>query len=96
MDRRYNALPLHEQLVLRREAVEDVVAHPEWTLRECVRHLKKRMRLTSREMAVLAGVSTKTIQDIEQGRSDGTVQTMNRIFGMVGLKLAVVRAPASH
>lgn len=96
MDRRYNALPLHEQLALRREAVEDVVAHPEWTLRECVRHLKKRMRLTSREMAVLAGVSTKTIQDIEQGRSDSTVQTMNRIFGMVGLKLAVVRAPASH
>ena len=96
MDRRYNALPLHEQLALRREAVEDVVAHPEWTLRECVRHLKKRMRLTSREMAVLAGVSTKTIQDIEQGRSDGTVQTMNRIFGMVGLKLAVVRASASH
>ena len=96
MDRRYNALPLHEQLALRREADEDVVAHPEWTLRECVRHLKKRMRLTSREMAVLAGVSTKTIQDIEQGRSDGTVQTMNRIFGMVGLKLAVVRAPASH
>ncbi|HUD31666.1 MAG TPA: transcriptional regulator [Variovorax sp.] len=96
MDRRYNALPLHEQLALRREAVEDVVAHPEWTLRECVRHLKKWMRLTSRGMAVLAGVWTKTIQDIEQGRSDGTVQTMNRIFGMVGLKLAVVRAPASH
>ena len=48
------------------------------------------------QMALLAGVSTKTIQDIEQGRSEGTVQTMNRIFGMVGLKLAVVRAPASH
>jgi transcriptional regulator with XRE-family HTH domain len=58
-----------------------------------VRHLKEQMRLTSREMAVLAGVSTRTIQDIKQGRSDGTVQTMNRIFGVVGLKLAVVRAP---
>lgn len=33
----------------------------------------------------------ETIQDIEQGRSDGTVQTMNRIFGMLGLKLGVVR-----
>nr|WP_258170512.1 helix-turn-helix domain-containing protein [Burkholderia cepacia] len=49
------------------------------------------MRLTSAEMAKLAGVSTKTIQDIEQGRGDGTVQTMNRIFGMLGLKLGVVR-----
>lgn len=93
MDRRHKPIHIHEQLALRRQAVDDVVAHPEWTLRECVRHIKKRMRLTSREMAVLAGVSTKTIQDIEQGRSEGTVQTMNRIFGMVGLKLAVVRVP---
>ncbi|WP_412529006.1 helix-turn-helix domain-containing protein [Burkholderia lata] len=91
MDKRYNAMSLPEQLALRREAIEDVLAHPEWALRESVRHLKKTMRLTSTEMAKLAGVSTKTIQDIEQGRSDGTVQTMNRIFGMLGLKLGVVR-----
>ncbi|RQS22571.1 helix-turn-helix domain-containing protein [Burkholderia sp. Bp8998] len=91
MDKRYNAMSLPEQLALRRQAIEDVLAHPEWSLRESVRHLKKTMRLTSTEMAKLAGVSTKTIQDIEQGRSDGTVQTMNRIFGMLGLKLGVVR-----
>ncbi|WP_027781655.1 MULTISPECIES: helix-turn-helix domain-containing protein [Burkholderia] len=94
MDKRYNALPLPEQLSLRRQAIEGVLAHPEWSLRESVRHLKKTMRLTSAEMATLAGVSIKTIQDIEQGRSDGTVQTMNRIFGMLGLKLGVVRQDA--
>ncbi|KVE84648.1 XRE family transcriptional regulator [Burkholderia cepacia] len=94
MDKRYNAMSLPEQLALRRQAIEDVLAHPEWSLRESVRHLKKSMRLTSAEMAKLAGVSTKTIQDIEQGRSDGTVQTMNRIFGMLGLKLGVVRQNA--
>ncbi|MEN8512335.1 MULTISPECIES: helix-turn-helix domain-containing protein [Burkholderia] len=91
MDKRYNAMSLPEQLALRRQAIDDVLAHPEWSLRESVRHLKQTMRLTSAEMAKLAGVSTKTIQDIEQGRSDGTVQTMNRIFGMLGLKLGVVR-----
>ncbi|MBN3817968.1 helix-turn-helix domain-containing protein [Paraburkholderia sp. Se-20369] len=52
---------------------------------------KRTMRVTSTEMAKLAGVSTKTIQDIEQGRSEGTVQTMNRILGVLGLKLGVVR-----
>ena len=36
----------------------------------------------------------RTIQDIEQGRSDGTVQTMSRIFGMLGLKPGVVRKQA--
>ncbi|KWA15093.1 XRE family transcriptional regulator [Burkholderia territorii] len=93
MDKRYNAMSLPDQLALRRQAIEDILAHPEWSLRESVRHLKQTMRLTSAEMAKLAGVSTKTIQDIEQGRSDGTVQTMNRIFGMLGLKLGVVRRP---
>ncbi|MPV67166.1 MULTISPECIES: helix-turn-helix domain-containing protein [Burkholderia] len=94
MDKRYNAMSLPEQLALRRQEIEDVLAHPEWSLRESVRHLKQTMRLASAEMAKLAGVSTKTIQDIEQGRSDGTVQTMNRIFGMLGLKLGVVRRAA--
>ncbi|KVT77053.1 XRE family transcriptional regulator [Burkholderia territorii] len=93
MDKRYNAMSLPDQLALRRQAIEDVLAHPEWSLRESVRHLKQTMRLTSAEMAKLAGVSTKTIQDIEQGRSDGTVQTTNSIFGMLGLKLGVVRRP---
>ena len=31
------------------------------------------------------------MQDIEQERSDGTVQTMSRIFGMLELKLSVAR-----
>ena len=32
------------------------------------------------------------MQDIEQGRSEGTVPTMIRIYGMLGLKLGVARA----
>ena len=31
------------------------------------------------------------LQDIEQERSEGSVQTMNRILAMLGLKLGVVR-----
>ena len=93
MDKRYLALSLPEQLELRRQAIEDVLAHPEWPLREAIRHLKRTMRLTSAEIAKLAGVSTRTVQDIEQGRSEGTVQTMNRILGILGLRLGVVRVP---
>ena len=43
----------------------------------------------------LAGVSLKTMRDIEQGRSEGTIQTLNRILGVVGLRLGVVRADRS-
>ncbi len=93
MDKRFHTLSLVEQLALRQQAVEDVLAHPEWPLAQAVRHLKKTMRLTTAEMAKLSGVAYRTMQDIEQGRSDGTVQTMNRIFGMLGLKLGVTRLP---
>jgi DNA-binding XRE family transcriptional regulator len=93
MDKRFHTLSLLEQLALRQQAVDDVLAHPEWPLAQAVRHLKKTMRLTTAEMAKLSGVAYRTMQDIEQGRSEGSVQTMNRIFGMLGLKLAVARMP---
>ena len=91
MDKRYTPIPLPDQLELRRQAIDDVLAHPEWTLPQAVRHLKKTMRMTTTEMAKISGVSYRTMQDIEQERSEGTVQTMNRIFGMLGLKLGVVQ-----
>ena len=91
MDKRYNALPLAEQLELRRQAIEDVLANPDWSLPQAIRHLKKTMRLTTAEMAALSGIAYRTMQDIEQERSEGSVQTMNRIFGMLGLKLGVAR-----
>ena len=71
--------------------IPEVLAHPEWTLADAIRHLKQSMRLTSAELAKLAGLSHRTVQDIEQGRSEGPVQTMNRLLGIVGLKLGVVR-----
>jgi DNA-binding XRE family transcriptional regulator len=91
MDKRFNTLSIPEQLELRRQAVEDVLAHPEWSLPQAVRHLKKTMRLTTAEMAKLSGVAYRTMQDIEQERSPGSVNTMNSIFGMLGLKLGVAR-----
>jgi|GEM_PF-141277 len=101
MDKRFNTLSIADQLALRKTAIEDVIAHPQWSLAQSARHLKNTMRLTTAEMAKLSGESYRTMQDIEQERSEGTVQTMNRIFGMLGLKLGVTRiarepsAPAS-
>lgn len=96
MDKRYKVLSLPEQLALRRQAVEDVLAHPEWSLRQSVQHIKKTLRLTSTEFATLAGVSKKTMDGILQGSSEGTVQTLNRILGVLGLRLGVVNAPPSR
>ncbi|RMX08172.1 XRE family transcriptional regulator [Corticibacter populi] len=94
MDKRYNTLSLPEQLMLRKQAIDDVLAHPEWTLQQSVRHLKRTMRLTSAELAGMAGIAQKTLLDIEQGRSTGTVQTLNKLLGVLGLQLGVVRKSA--
>ena len=94
MDKRFNTLSLPEQLELRRKAVEDVLSHPEWPLPTAIRHLKKTMKLTTTEMAKLSGVAYRTMQDIEQERGTGSVQTMNRILGMLGLKLGIARISA--
>lgn len=96
MDKRYSTIPLSDQLALRRQAIDDVLAHPEWSLPQAVRHLKKTMRLTTAEMAKISGVAYRTLQDIEQGRSEGSVQTMNRILGILGLKLGVVTRQADQ
>lgn len=94
MDKRYNALSINEQIELRHKAVTEVLAHPEWTLPEAIRHLKTTMRITTAELAALAKVGHRTLQDIEQGVSPGTVQTLNKVLGVLGLKLGIVRARA--
>ena len=40
----------------------------------------------------MAGINARALLDIEQGRSTGTVQTLNAILGVLGLKLGVVKA----
>jgi DNA-binding XRE family transcriptional regulator len=84
MDKRYKSISASEQLDLRREAIESVPAHPEWSLPQAIRHMRRTMRLTTAEMAKLSGVSHRTLQDIEQERSEGSVQTMNRILACWG------------
>ena len=89
MDRRYKPIPLAEQAVLRKKAIDDVLANPEWPLPQAVRHIRETLRLTAPEMARLSGVSNRTLHDIERGRSPGTVQTYGRLLGVLGLRLGV-------
>lgn len=91
MDRRFNPLPLNEQVALREQAVQDVLAHPEWPLPQALRHIRQTLRLTAQDMGRLAEVSYRTVQDIENGRSAGNVQTVDRLLGVLGLRLGIVR-----
>ena len=37
MDKRYHPMPVTEQMRVRRQAIEDVLAHPEWTPADAIR-----------------------------------------------------------
>ena len=62
MDKRYHPMPVAEQVLVRRQAIEEVLAHPEWTLADAIRHLKQSMRLTRAERAKLAEIA-KTLTE---------------------------------
>jgi DNA-binding XRE family transcriptional regulator len=89
MDKRYKSPTLQEQVAWRRKVVEDVIANPTWSPRDVVRHMRRTLRLTTLEMARLAKVSHRTIQQIESGRSLGTLTVMGKILGVLGLTLSV-------
>jgi hypothetical protein len=94
MDKRYKPLSLPEQMMLRQEVMDEVLAHPEWPLPDVIRFLKKRLRLTTEDLAKLSGVSFRAVQNIERGVSPGTVQSVNRILGVLGLRLGAVKSDA--
>jgi DNA-binding transcriptional regulator YiaG len=94
VDKRYKPLSLPEQMMLRQEVMDEVLAHPEWPLPEVIRFIKKRLRLTTEDLAKLSGVSFRAVQNIERGVSPGTVQSVNRILGILGLRLGAVKSDA--
>lgn len=94
MDKRYKPLGLAEQMRIRQEVLDEVLAHPEWPLPEVIRFIKKGLRLTTEDLAKLSGVSFRAVQNIERGTSPGTVQSLNRIMGVLGLRLGVVKSDA--
>lgn len=101
MDKRYKPITLAEQVKMRRQAVDDILSHPEWPLADAVVHIKKTLRLTTADFARMARISFRTMQDIELGRSQGTVKTLNSVLGVLGLRLGItknepLRAPQSE
>lgn len=90
MDKRHKPLQPEELRALHESAVRDILMHPEWDLVQVIRHAKKTIKITTEELAAMADVGKRTLQDIEAGLSGGTVLTMNKVLGCLGLKLGVV------
>lgn len=94
MDRRYKPLTPAEQLRARTEAISTILAHPEWTFAEAIRHLRVALQLTVKDMAKVGRLSDQALRNIEARRSSPSVETAARLLRPFGLRLSVTAGHA--
>ena len=80
-----------EQLRQRRAVLYDAIARGEVTLQHAVKEMRAISRMTQAQFAEHRGVSLKTIKEIENGKGNPTIQSLNRIGQFFGLEVAFVR-----
>ncbi|MEB4593263.1 helix-turn-helix transcriptional regulator [Candidatus Thiothrix sp. Deng01] len=94
MDRRYKPLSPVEQLQQRIALLGQIQQQPDMPLEQVVRQLRTGLHLTVAEYARLTGVAARTIQAIEAGTANPSVNTIYRLLQPFGLTLGVVAAVA--
>lgn len=92
MDKRYTPLSPAEQLQQRIALLEQIKQQPDMPLEQVVRQLRTGLHLTVAEYARLTGVASRTIQAIEAGTANPSVNTLNKLLQPFGLMLGVVTA----
>ena len=88
MPRRTRLTP-DEQNALRR-AFYEKIGRGELTLPEAMKAMREMTGLTQAEFAVHRGVSRRVIQDIERGIGNPTVESLNNIAKLFGLRVGLV------
>ncbi|WP_409027731.1 helix-turn-helix domain-containing protein [Janthinobacterium sp. SUN098] len=80
-----------EELRQRRAVLYEAIEAGAVTLQHAVKEMRAISRMTQAEFATHRGVSTKVIKEIESGKGNPTIQTLNRIGQFFGLEVAFVR-----
>jgi transcriptional regulator with XRE-family HTH domain len=76
------------------------MSEAEKTIQQCVaetlRALREERCIGLRELARKAGVSTRTLQDLEQGTVDATLRTLARVAAGLDVSVRVLLTPKEH
>jgi len=71
-------------------------AHATAEIGEAVRSARREQGLAQEELALAAGISTKTLHNVEGGTSGMRVDTLLRLLGVLGLGFEIsARAPSA-
>jgi transcriptional regulator with XRE-family HTH domain len=57
---------------------------------------RKFLNLTQTDLAELCGISTKSIQKIENNQANPTIETLEKILDVLGMELTIQNKPTNH
>ena len=81
--------PINRRQLL--ESVEQRLNHGEIDFGEAIKTLRKEITgLNQTEFANLAGVSLRSLAQLESGKGNPTIKTLNQLFSLFGLKVGLV------
>lgn len=89
-DKRLKRIGTEEETIRRREFMTSIPSTSQ-ELGELVRSLRRFSRLTQPEFAERVGVAVNILKEIERGRGNPTIETMNKIGKPFGLQVSLVR-----
>ena len=90
MDKRVKKPTAPEVAASRREQFYADIANGTLTISEAVVTMRKISRLTQIEFATHRGISVQSLKQIEAGTANPTVETLQKISDIFGLKIGFV------
>ncbi|MBP8145924.1 MAG: helix-turn-helix transcriptional regulator [Inhella sp.] len=79
-----------EQSLQERQALHAALREGTLALPEAVKRLRRLSRLTQPEFAAHRGISVQALRQIESGRGNPTVETLDKIVAVFGLQVGFV------
>ncbi|AXI03890.1 helix-turn-helix domain-containing protein [Aquirhabdus parva] len=90
MDKRFKPQTPEQEYEKRINLTKVIKANPDWTIAQIVTYIRSELHLTLKEMSKFCKVSEKTLQKLEDGFDNPTLDTLNRVLGRFGMKMGVV------
>lgn len=59
---------------------------PYMTLRDTIKERRAQLKISQTDLAEMAGVSLATVKDIERGKGNPSIQTVEKILAVLGME----------
>ena len=92
MDKRRKRTDLDSERALR-DAFDQGIATHSLSIAQAVKAMRRLSRLTQVEFAKHRGISLLTLKDLEGGKGNPKVDTLNKIGAIFGLEVGFIRKP---